>query len=249
MIFRKCGRVVCGNCSASKITYLPSTYVVCPPSQTLLETPHVPHRTCDECFQELDMIRSALRARNSGRSRSNSTRSNQAAITRPPNLARSPLNSPACTYQREDASGRRKGVFGSSPISTNICSASSTKSISSQSVDPLRMRVAEEDVCPFCNAVFRPEVKSEDREVHISYCLKGAEFSGSPSQHRANRMIIYRISEQECRGRNECVVCFEEFKPSSSVARLECLCIYHEKCILDWFSRKGAGECPVHAVH
>lgn len=49
-------------------------------------------------------------------------------------------------------------------------------------------------------------------------------------------------------GTAECVICFEEFQPGDRVGRLECLCVYHEQCILGWFQRKGMGSCPVHAV-
>lgn len=49
-------------------------------------------------------------------------------------------------------------------------------------------------------------------------------------------------------GINECVICFEEFEPGDRVGRLECLCVYHEQCILGWFQRKGVGSCPIHAI-
>lgn len=53
----------------------------------------------------------------------------------------------------------------------------------------------------------------------------------------------------------ECVVCLEEFEPGVRLARLECLCKFHEHCILSWWRAKkergGQGEddetaCPVH---
>lgn len=104
--------------------------------------------------------------------------------------------------------------------------------------------------CPVCNRRFDPSLTESDREKHITDCLKAAEFSGSPEQsHRANRMILYKLPEKEAKNLGECVICFEEFHHNDSVGRLECLCVYHEKCILDWFARKGAGECPVHAVN
>lgn len=108
----------------------------------------------------------------------------------------------------------------------------------------------ESNRCPVCNRRFDPLLTESDREAHITECLKEAEFSGSPEQtHRANRMIVYRLSEREAKALGECVICFEDFEKGASVGRLECLCIYHEKCILNWFARKGAGECPVHAVN
>lgn len=51
------------------------------------------------------------------------------------------------------------------------------------------------------------------------------------------------------REKAECVICFEEFEEGDIIARLECLCRYHKKCIRAWFDRRGNGECPVHAVH
>lgn len=45
---------------------------------------------------------------------------------------------------------------------------------------------------------------------------------------------------------NECVICLEELRPGDKVGRLECLCVFHYKCIKDWFNKKGYGECPVH---
>lgn len=108
----------------------------------------------------------------------------------------------------------------------------------------------ENSRCPVCNRRFDPVMTEPDRENHITECLKAAEFSGSPEQtHRANRMILYKLPEREAKSLGECVICLDDFHSGDSVGRLECLCVYHEKCILDWFSRKGAGECPVHAVN
>lgn len=112
-------------------------------------------------------------------------------------------------------------------------------------------RVVEEQTrCPVCNRRFDPAMTEADHEEHITLCLKAAEFSGSPEQtHRPNRMVIYRLPEKEAQTLEECVICLEDFNTGDCVGRLECFCVYHERCILDWFARKGAGECPVHAVH
>lgn len=107
----------------------------------------------------------------------------------------------------------------------------------------------EDRTCPVCSQLFALDLTSTDREEHIASCVTTSQFSGSPDKLRANRMIIYRLSGREAQGLDECVICFEDFAAGEAVGRLECLCVYHEKCILDWFARKGAGECPVHAVH
>ena len=44
----------------------------------------------------------------------------------------------------------------------------------------------------------------------------------------------------------ECPICFEDFDLHQHVARLDCLCIYHEPCIQAWYSRKSAKTCPHH---
>lgn len=42
----------------------------------------------------------------------------------------------------------------------------------------------------------------------------------------------------------ECSICFEPFRQQDIVARLECLCIYHKKCLDQWSQRKRC--CPLH---
>lgn len=110
----------------------------------------------------------------------------------------------------------------------------------------------EDNTCPVCGKLFRNEATTAQREQHIEECLKAAEFSGSIQDnisHAHRRLIRYKISDRECQGLDECVICFEEFKQGDSVVRLECLCIYHESCIMSWFAKKGEGKCPVHIVN
>ncbi|GEQ69626.1 hypothetical protein JCM33374_g3299 [Metschnikowia sp. JCM 33374] len=47
----------------------------------------------------------------------------------------------------------------------------------------------------------------------------------------------------------ECVICLEDLCPGDKVGRLECLCVFHYKCIKDWFNKKSYAECPVHFLH
>ncbi|KAK9467359.1 FYVE zinc finger-domain-containing protein, partial [Lipomyces arxii] len=105
----------------------------------------------------------------------------------------------------------------------------------------------DEDSCPICGLKLSTLKTEQDREDHVNSCLTTATFSGSPDQHRRrNRMVVYKLPESHAG--KECVICFEEFKEGDLVARLECLCVYHRKCIKAWFEKKGVGECPVHAV-
>lgn len=130
-----------------------------------------------------------------------------------------------------------------------------------------RPPLVETDFCPICTNPLPPRSPSgsEDaRESHIQSCILAAESASSasspiPTRARryttGSRMVVWIASEKdawanEAEGeRAECVICFEEFLPGNLVARLECLCRYHKKCISEWFAKKGSGECPVHAVH
>ena len=78
---------------------------------------------------------------------------------------------------------------------------------------------------------------------------------------------------QDGEGVQECVICFEDFAVGDEMGRLECLCKFHrvslpiqwfrdsgslflygemtneghQTCIRQWWDKKGAGVCPVHA--
>ncbi|ANB15663.1 phosphatidylinositol-3-phosphate-binding ubiquitin-protein ligase [Sugiyamaella lignohabitans] len=241
-----------------------ATYVVSPPSQIFLESPHVPHRTCDECMEELEMIRAALRARPSSSGSSRSRRRSSAFRVQDNNSSNTP-----------DQHRRRSNALSGTelPHRTGTSSSSSQQSpkgyddslIQTISID---YNVDDENACPICGRSLA-KCSEEEKESHIADCVRKAEFSGE-HQRRSNRMLIYQIPKEMANSpspadeagtifgtspsstssnHGECVICFEDFVPGDTVGRLECLCIYHEKCILDWFKRKGAGSCPVHAVH
>lgn len=65
-------------------------------------------------------------------------------------------------------------------------------------------------------------------------------------QHQKEKI---KESDYDDDDENECVICLESLKPGDKVGRLECLCVFHYKCIKDWFNKKGYGECPVHFLH
>ncbi|KAI5288076.1 hypothetical protein KEM54_005492 [Ascosphaera aggregata] len=82
----------------------------------------------------------------------------------------------------------------------------------------------------------------------------------SPSSSRAGRhpssknphlmrMLSFTATEKDCcitsDGQpQECTICMEEYSIGEKLARLECLCKFHKKCVVEWFERKP--ECPVH---
>lgn len=66
----------------------------------------------------------------------------------------------------------------------------------------------------------------------------------------APQMLPFKANEKDCMGQDgnpqECSICMVEYDVGDSLARLECLCCFHEECIRSWFERKK--ECPVHKV-
>jgi len=73
--------------------------------------------------------------------------------------------------------------------------------------------------------------------------IVGSVTSNLTIQPGSEKQLPYELVD------NECVICLEELKPGDKVGRLECLCVFHYKCIKDWFNKKGYGECPVHFLH
>lgn len=71
------------------------------------------------------------------------------------------------------------------------------------------------------------------------------EISGSVNSYST----IHQNEKVDSDYDNECLICLEDLEPGDKVGRLECLCVFHYKCIKDWFNKKGYGECPIHFLH
>ncbi|CAN3357483.1 hypothetical protein DICA3_F29558 [Diutina catenulata] len=140
---------------------------------------------------------------------------------------------------------------------------------------PRRVEDAE-NLCPVCGKNLRrmyarspgsAPTLGEFKEDHIRDCLAAYDFSKSPE--RTSQILVYNIppipepqyqsideqikpdSEKSFDKSldSECVICLEDLEPGDKVGRLECLCVFHYKCIKDWFNKKGYGSCPVHVHH
>lgn len=70
--------------------------------------------------------------------------------------------------------------------------------------------------------------------------------------HAARGMFPYIATEKDCiddEGRDaECIICLEDFEAGDKMARLVCWCKFHEKCIKEWWDKKGRGACPTHQL-
>lgn len=327
---RKCGRVVCGSCSDQPIRYFPRTLIVTPSGVDRRGNPSEIYRTCDECVEEIRMIRSALFDSNLDSHYGRQSATNLITSETPPrrDLLDEDRNSLA-KYSRTRTTTRRLDS------STN----SSSSNLNSQADDS-----SDHNLCPVCASSMLDiyikthkksigDISNDDfelfKEDHISSCLTSYDFdykhgrfnseaSGNRDHHPRNKMLVYnmppipkpqfetipqtdgmestsydtlkqfqsndtiqnqfgmlfpintgndrRVSDDgfnigsvtsnstvqqnektnDLVDENECVICLEDLKPGDKVGRLECLCVFHYKCIKDWFNKKGYGECPVH---
>lgn len=94
-------------------------------------------------------------------------------------------------------------------------------------------------LCPACSTSLSDFPTEEARESHIRSCLESA--SAPLSLRYTTKTLSSDLEERECG------ICYEEFTKGQKIATLNCLCIYHERCILGWVERGGMG-CPVHAA-
>lgn len=133
-----------------------------------------------------------------------------------------------------------------------------------------RRHIDERDICPICNRQFRPLTEAEGeeaREAHIRDCIENhgaartqrqgqtdtqnenqTQIQAPPPPPPPVKMIGFPATEKDCIGPDgatqECTICMEEYQVGERLVRLECLCMYHKQCIVEWFSRKQ--ECPMH---
>lgn len=94
-----------------------------------------------------------------------------------------------------------------------------------------------------------PEGRTAAREAQhaaVVFAASGSH-SSSPSGEVARRtgMFPYKATEKDCVDDAECTICLEEFEVGVGMARLECLCRFHSRCIREWFVNHP-GRCPVH---
>ncbi|PKX90366.1 phosphatidylinositol-3-phosphate-binding ubiquitin-protein ligase [Aspergillus novofumigatus IBT 16806] len=127
---------------------------------------------------------------------------------------------------------------------------------------PPRRHVDESDICPICSDELPPlgeNGNEDDREAHIRECIeshgrgtRSASRGGSPvaASPVPVRMLAFTATEKDCLGQDgavqECTICMEDYEVGQPLVRLECLCKFHKRCIVEWFERKK--ECPVHKV-
>ncbi|KAJ7507673.1 FYVE-domain-containing protein, partial [Mycena galericulata] len=95
--------------------------------------------------------------------------------------------------------------------------------------------------CPVCNRNLEEVGDAAEQERHVRTCLEGG--SGPTSQ--VPKYLVYRLPAESTLIGLECVICLEEFAKGSMVARLSCLCSFHNTCLTSWLQR--GKSCPIHA--
>lgn len=60
----------------------------------------------------------------------------------------------------------------------------------------------------------------------------------------ADPRAVFNLREGNPLIDTECSICFEDVQVGDRIARLSCLCYYHEVCISSWLSR--GHHCPFH---
>ncbi|TPX30946.1 hypothetical protein SmJEL517_g05626 [Synchytrium microbalum] len=98
--------------------------------------------------------------------------------------------------------------------------------------------------CPVCQTRFDGTLDEAEVEAHVGDCLRKISTGGKGLIVNGNRYTV-QVLTQDMPGR-ECAICFEEFVKSQRIARLNCLCVFHQDCIQSWFSKTTHGSCPVH---
>lgn len=230
---------MCNSCSTTRTRYPPNTYVVSPPSQIFLESPHVPHRTCDGCVVGLSEWLEAEARR-------------ERALAQPDEEESPPDASPGQPETTTGTSNHGTGTWrnwfvGGGEAGDRAAAAVATTDEAPQALHPPvpQSPPSDNDFCPVCGRNIK-KLSSGQREIHIEECLNSA-FVGSPTP--PVRLIVYSLAMKDEVDYGECVICFEDFEGGDRVVRLDCLCLYHEHCIKGWFKKKQARDCPVHAVH
>lgn len=132
--------------------------------------------------------------------------------------------------------------------------------------------------CPVCNENLADLGPPSLQELHVKLCLEG----GAGTSTQSARYLVYMLPEESALIGVECeliyvrvrcsvdgslstgVICLEEFKEGSMIARLSCLCSFHNSeilrqhrssdpradfgfpaCLSSWLQR--GRNCPVHA--
>ncbi|CAI6416587.1 CBM_HP2_G0009330.mRNA.1.CDS.1 [Saccharomyces cerevisiae] len=243
---RCCGRIFCSSCTENFVNYNKKRVHALQKKNSDVESP--PYRTCNECYDNLLHLNLLVSSTN------RDVRLSQTSV--PPNalaLSAPDSNTDEDAEILEDSVDQSGTAYRSEESSQN----------------------EEDRFCPICNSDLTQFPDEEETRKHVEDCIQRAE---NAQQHTntsdaaddsvkespafQNRMLVYKISPNTTDNAiKECPICFENMEPGEKVGRLECLCVFHYKCIKNWFhkraqmtaAQKGNGHafvkrnfCPFH---
>lgn len=245
---RCCGGIFCGPCSEKLARYDGKRVRVVKRSENDEEYP--PFRTCDSCYDNLLHLKLLLS----------------------PWGKRLELRDGSAMFGQREAANAQDESSPAASVEPNdvIKQASETERTQevpqSRSSSVRRAKVDDDPGCPICNFDLTKLSTDKQAQDHVEECLrKASEIQQhhssandilSPTSH--NRMLVYKVAPRDDGQYTECPICFEDMMPGEKVGRLECLCIFHYKCIKSWFNKKaqkmkskdaqyiGKNFCPLH---
>ncbi|KAJ3209718.1 hypothetical protein HDU67_005976 [Dinochytrium kinnereticum] len=251
---RWCGLIFCDSCSSKRLPLNPN-----------IDSPLGYQRVCDSCHNLLSGPRCPLPHLNRHITSPTSPYPSPSStfITTPrvstpatsatatefltlPHTAASALSALASSF-----SGAWAGFASSSspnpvpaPITTRpLPSSTPQRSASTPSVDGRSLAESIMNECPVCQTQLDELESAEDAEAHVADCLRKVAVGRGVGMVISGNRYIAQTLKENLEGK-ECVICFNEMEAGERIARLNCLCIYHEACIESWFKRSG--NCPVH---
>ncbi|KAG9034060.1 hypothetical protein FRB95_013829 [Tulasnella sp. JGI-2019a] len=83
--------------------------------------------------------------------------------------------------------------------------------------------------CPVCGTTLADVGTASEQETHVKSCLDGGGRTPLGDLPQAGRYIVYKLPAESSLIGQECVICLEDFVKGSLVARMSCLCTFHNR--------------------
>lgn len=259
---RCCGGIFCGDCAKRFISYNRQKVRVV--RRASMDVEIGPYRTCEPCYRNLYSLgllspswNTRIHAENDNDNTSSSELINSNTSLR--------TNVPAIAEDRSDEAAAN--LLEEEPDATEDVNAR----------EETHREANFCPICSKAYSQIVENTQNEEAiQCHIEACLKNAErvrqhSNGSENVNAnaegeapsgikkedtpvsKNRMLIYKVPTDQDREDPseypECSICFEEMVPGDKVGRLECLCVFHYKCIKSWFIKKSQKMSNKNHVH
>ncbi|CCH58105.1 hypothetical protein TBLA_0A03050 [Henningerozyma blattae CBS 6284] len=158
-----------------------------------------------------------------------------------------------------DSSPQESGSSNADTFETTHTSPLLDRNLPSNDMTPATQHDIDDSAfCPICAV---PLAQFDDSSIHIEDCILRVEnihitnANATPTTNYSNntkvsnemltsrvpfrnRMLIYKIPADSTAKIQECPICFEDLLPDEKIGRLECLCVFHYRCIKRWYKKK-----------